>query len=460
MKKILHFVFCSYLITLPLMLFSFLKPFKAFFSTNSAITNGFFLLLIGLLVIIIRSRGVIRLRSAFLRTSILSFIVLVVISLFTSMILFQSFGVLYGETTITASFAENIYYLLIAVTFYYNAILFETVTKETICKIFDALCIFNVLLGIVQLLLVNSYTVVSEIYDLLDVFDLFVDSTNLFSMGRICLTASEPAGMAITICVLLLPYSMSRYLYAEKRQKYLLFIIAFTILCFFSLSSSTYVALVVSYLVFAILLYRKNRNPFFITFVLLLVFVIGYIFVTGILDDSYIGRQINYYLFEKTTSTENYSTGYRYSTVINDFICFVNYPISGVGNGNQGFLYESSITSEYVSETIQNNYLVIRALNGNLGLLSGGPFVPSFISGYGMAGILILINQFLTANRAIRKHPDRVGFFREMYTIGTITFLTVSFVSGGIEGNYLVLFVLSIPLMAEHFPEQEEDRLR
>jgi hypothetical protein len=77
-----------------------------------------------------------------------------------------------------------------------------------------------------------------------------------------------------------------------------------------------------------------------------------------------------------------------------------------------------------------------------------------------MAGILILINLFLTANRAIRKHPDRVGFFREMYTIGTITFLTVSFVSGGIEGNYLVLFVLSIPLMAEHFPEQEEDRLR
>ena len=108
MKKILHFVFCSYLITLPLMLFSFLKPFKAFFSTNSAITNGFFLLLIGLLVIIIRSRGVIRLRSAFLRTSILSFIVLVLISLFTSMILFQSFGVLYGETTITASFADGL----------------------------------------------------------------------------------------------------------------------------------------------------------------------------------------------------------------------------------------------------------------------------------------------------------------------------------------------------------------
>ena len=457
MKKTLSVLFTIYILSFPIRLLPVFQPFRQSLSRGASIENGLFLMLIGLLLIMIHTRGTLYFRTELLRKSIGLCFSLVGVSVITSLLLFHFFGTLHDKNTLSGSFSHNVYYLLIAVTFYFNANLFETLSKAQIRRLLDALIIFVLALGTVQVLIVLRFPAIGLIYRKLDILHLFADPVHMLRMGRICLTSSEPAGIGVSVGVFLMPYVLSMLITEKNKTRYIVFAVWLSILCFFALSSTVVVALLVNYLVFSLFTIRKAGAGIVTVglFVVLLFVVI--LNDTGALENTFFGEQISFLLVEKTTSVDNLSTGYRYTTVVNDMICFLKYPISGVGNGNQGFLYNATMSSPYVAESMRQNYQTINAMGGRYGLIAGGPFVPSFLSGYGCIGLLLLGVYLNYTIRLIRRKKAQMENFFFMYCIACLTFVVEGTVAASIEGNFSVMFVLSLPLMAVHFTDEHEE---
>ncbi len=450
MNKTISAVYKLYILLLPFQLLPVFRAVKQSLSAFAALDNCMFIMLFGLLLLILYSRGTLYFQNELLKKSVVLVFSLILISLITSVILLPSFGTLYGENTLKASFSTNIYYLLIAVTFYYNANLFDFVEKKTFQKLMDLLCVINIVIGAIQIAIVMHVPGLAKLYDSLDVLDILEDSRKLLLMGRVCSTRVEPANMGISICVFLLPYAMSQFLHNKHNQKYLFFIIGLTLLCFYALSSAVAVVLMANYMMFVFFSARKTGVGKFIVLLILILIVFVTFVGSGALDNTEFGRQLSFLLLEKTTDTSNLSSGYRYTTVVNDFICFIKYPVSGVGNGNQGFLYNSTMNLEWVPESMRTNYQTVNAMNGNYGVLSGGAFVPGFISGYGILGITLLAAYFGAVRKKLRQKREELDYLYEWFYIGSISFAVVSTVAGAIEGNFIVMFVLSLPFAAEH----------
>lgn len=74
-----------------------------------------------------------------------------------------------------------------------------------------------------------------------------------------------------------------------------------------------------------------------------------------------------YIVFGKLVDKENMSTAMRVSTIINDMRILSQHPITGVGNGMQGYWY-----SENVPDWCKLSYEVENLLNGKAGIANGG----------------------------------------------------------------------------------------
>ena len=455
MRKSLSFLSILYIALLIFQLLPFFQSIRNAFSESAAFQNSFFVMLIGLFLVVIFQRGVLDFHNSVLRRAVALCLSLIGLSFLTSVVLFPVFGELHGENTVSGSLSKNLYYLLIAITFYFNLQLFRTLSAETIGRILDGLCIFCIVLGIIQIGVMFGLSFLSVIYDKLDVFGILNDSSYITRINRIPMTGSEPAAMTQVVCILLLPYAMSRYLHAENKARYLFYIIGLTICGFFSLSSTVFVGLTADYIMF-LFLQANKRNIVYVFIALLSAALLLVLAVElGFLENTYVGQQIHYLLFEKTTDVDNLSTGYRYTTVVNDFYCFTRFPLSGVGNGNQGFLYNETMESNWVSEAMRTNYQTQWAMSGRMGLLSGGAFLPSFISGYGLIGLLLLIRFIAYLRSIMRAYRQRLNYYYEFYFIGGLAFLAAGTASVSIEGNLLALFVLSLPLVAGDYREED-----
>ena len=451
MQKILRTIFLLYIFLFPFQLISFLSVFKNMFSSSAAIGNDFFVLIIGLLLIVIVDGGKIYFETgSIVRQGVKLVFELLIIGIITSIILFFPLGTLYGENSITASFSQNIYLVVTGITFYFNFRLFKCLSKKDIEKVLDFLCVFMTVLGIVQVLIILSFPAVGSFYDSVDIFGLLPNSNYMTKMHRICLSSSEPSGIGHIVGVLLLPYVLGQIIDGERKYKnrYCLWGILLVVISFFSFSSTVYASILIDLIVFIFLKIKGKKGAIFL-FVVFVLCLLGFFLWDEVLVNTYFGKQMNYLLLEKTTDSSNLSTSYRYSTVINDCFCFLRYPFSGIGNGNQGFLYNETMSMPFIGSEVRLNYQTARAMSGSMGVVNGGPFTPAFISGYGLIGVFLLIRYLSFCNRKIRKFKEQLGCFCSMYYIGGIAFLLTAIVSGGIEGNFLVLFVCSIPMMAD-----------
>ena len=443
-------IYKLYILFFPLQLFPFLNGFKNMFSSAAAINNDFFILAIGMVAILWVTGGKLYYsKQALICDSTRLIAALLILSLVTSIILYIPFGTLYGENTLSATFAQNIYLILTGVAFYFNYTMFQTITKQEIEKLIDFMCLCMIFLGVLDIAIIAGIPGIGSIYDKLDIFNILPDADYMLKMGRICLTASEPSGMGNIIGVLLIPYTLGQLIYRDyKKGKYILFTIVFVLLSFFSFSTTVYVCIIVNFVVFTLL--KIKKDGIVMGFVLFLVVIPVMVILWNIyVKDTYFGHQIIYLLADKTTSTSNMSTTYRYSTVLNDLNCFIHYPLSGVGNGNQGFLYNESMNLSVFTDEMRTNYQIVNAMNGSMGVVSGGAFVPAFISGYGIIGIVALVCFLRRCVFKIKDRTETMGCFKNLFYIGGITFLVSSTVSGGLDGNFLVIFVCSLPLMAD-----------
>lgn len=447
--KIQQFIFKFYLFILPFtILFPFFIPFRDFFSTAALISNNFFILIIGIFLFLFVNKGKIFLvRNSLVFNGIKLCVILNVISFITSVILFIPFGELNGENTLRASFPSIIYMFLTAITFYYNAMMFQLIEKRIIIKVLNFLSVILLFIGVLQLLLIK-FPSITKIYDIINFANILVDSSLLRSMGRICFSSSEPSAVNCIVTTFILPYLLAQILYT-KLLKYKLYAISFIFLCYFTYSSSVYIGIIINIIVFSFLYFKHNKK----TLVLLLFIFLVFLFSGNyIWNNTEMGQQFQELLLQKTTSQENLSTVVRYSTIKQDVYAFLHYPLTGVGNGNQGYFYNHVIDSDRNLPYYVLQYSEIsNKLDGNVGIISGGAFLPAFISGYGLIGIFLLLLFVHKCVVYINKYSEEYGCFRYMYYIAGLTFLVSSMAAASLDGNFISLFIISIPFMQKFY---------
>ncbi len=448
MNQILRFIFKLYLFSLPLMLLPGLTHIRDIFSPNASIENGFFIVMLGVPLLFLAHRGKIPyFKNALYIKGIKLCLFLAIISFFTSLILYVPFGTLHGENTLKASFPSIVYLLLTAITFYFNNYLFRYIDKKSIRKIFDFLVVFEIIMGIIQVAVIKL-PFLGGVYNIFSWIGLSVPSSFLLETGRVCLTTSEPAAAGIIVGVFFLPYVLSMFL-MRKGIKYALYAFLFMALTFFTYSSTAYIGILVNIFAFTVLYIKKNHNNsmlnkgiiFFSFIILILLFSGNYIW-----NNTTFGLKLNELLLSKTTSQENLSTLSRYSTVYADWDAFLHYPITGVGNGNQGYFYDAAVDEHIPAFALVFEEFYQR-MSGQVGIVNGGSFLPAYVSGYGIVGVILLIIFIYKCVKYIRNNEDDYDGFQYMYYIGGIAFLGLSMVSAGLDGNFVNMFIISIPFM-------------
>ncbi len=442
-------IFKLYIFLLPFkVLFPFLSGIRSFLPENAYISNAFFIFIVGFIFMALSSRGKIFYdRFSLSGNAINLCIKMLVISFFTSVFLFIPFGTLNGENTMTASFPSMVYVALAIFIFYYNSEMLKITQADEIKKILDILSVVMLVIGYLQLLviLVPSF---AGIYDRINFLHITGDAQELIWGERIFLTGSEPASVGGIICNFIMPYLLSCIL-TDKKVFHIICTVLFLPILFYTFSSTVYVGFIICLAVFLVLKVKQHKaiNKK-ILFTILIFWLVIIIILVYAYQNTVVGNQIKYFLFDKTTSDEDTSTQIRYSTVYTDIYAFLHYPLSGVGNGNQGYFY-NEVVEKYIPDDIQDNVEIANRLEGNAGIVNGGAFVPSFISGYGLIGLWLAIRYIKRSFYVMQGCSEELAVFKNMYYIAFFSMLVTMAAASTLDGNFLGMFVLSIPFMME-----------
>ncbi len=375
-------------------------------------------------------------------------------SLSMAALLHNSLGTLDGDDTMTAIFGPSIYYIHYLVIMFYNLYIFGMFTKREISKIIDKLVLWNLVLGYVQIFICNGVGFIASIYDSLDLFNVFRPASYITTISRIPVSGSEPAAAGCFIGILVFPYLMSKIISRENVKRNYIQILLWLPVVFFTKSSTCYILVFVDFLVFFIL-GVKNRCFGKGTLVLMVGLCIGMLTIsivsTNDFADNSLIEQIKYLLFEKSSDKNNESSVTRTIPTYINFKTFLEYPFFGVGNGNQGFFYDKYFPSW--GDISLGTFSKIR------GVADGGVFLPSLFSGYGIIGVLMWgICTVRYVRHAIVCKPLLNSFYY-MFIIAFMAFLVNGF-QGDYFGNYMTLFVLCIPFMADRCKDYNEGEIK
>ena len=427
-KPIKKILFISYLLVIPLRLF---PPFTILFNYFSflAISNNFIFHILGLFIIFLEFiQGTHKLNSKAKNLLIIIFI-LNLTTLLNSIFINLKYGSFNGETSFQAVIGLILLYFQVGLIVYYNTTMIPIFTVSFFKKIFNFYYFILIFFGYLQIILL-FYPQISVFYDSINFLNILRSSDFILRINRISVTGSEPASVVLLASFLVIPSELSKFIESRNFLNIFKLILIMPIL-YFTSSSTVYIAFAVNSLLF-LFIYIKKLNFSRKVFLAILFFLGTFVFIIFIPDD------VMYFLVDKVFDTTNQSTLYRISTLINDFFVFLRYPIFGIGNGNQGFYFNNVNWPIYFF----NSQEFTNAYNGSLGIINGGSFLPSFISGYGLFGSLLLII-FLsrTFNYFKSKHLNSYIFY--LCLLSNLTFLFVSILSNDIVGNFAFLLPFS-----------------
>ncbi len=347
------------------------------------------------------------------------------------------------ESPLSAISGDIVFYFLTILSVFYNSYcLSHYVSFSSIYKIFDWQIVVLLIVGYAQLLGMMG---MAGPYNLLSSFLALKDISWLTDLNRgVTFFGSEPASAA-GLCFVVFPYIYSS-VQNNKGAKKLLYIIAlllFLVLVLGSNSSQFLTMAIGSALLFVWSCFGKIKKAFYyISFSLGLLFAIAYIssenLSTAANADS---DSFEYVVFGKVVDKTNKSTAMRASTVINDLKVFADFPLTGVGDGNQGYFYAENqpMWTRYSGE-------VMDLITKNVVPNGGGNFFPAYISAYGIIGIFVLIG-FIGKYRKLYNSSflQKDKRMDTIFQISIILFLFASWHVVGIKQSQTMIFVLSLP---------------
>ena len=252
---------------------------------------------------------------------------------------------------------------------------------------------------------------------------------------------------------------MAKILYYGANIKITIHLLLWFIILYYTKSSTGYLLISVCTLVFIYLYIKKtyheknNLIRIMIGITLSLLLIILIIPIYNLFRNVDTVNQIEYLLIDKIVNFSNRDTMSRKVPLFVNYKIFLEFPILGVGNGNQGFFYLKHFPSWAYSSYDVN--LLIR--NASETLSNGSLFLPSILSGYGMLGILMLGVYSLKCRKLVISEKNRLGMFYYMFIISVIIIIITGF-SSEFVGNYSIWFCLSLPYLADidsHMKEED-----
>ena len=434
---VLKSIFYLYILSFPLELLPVFLPIKTFFGPSAAISNSMLVCALGLVFSLVTIGPKTKIPSYITHTT-LGVILLCASSFLMSAFLTPALGVLWGETPFDCIIPRCIFQILIPIVLLYNFYCFQLVSKKELINLFFAYSTLMLITGYVQFAMILGLPL-SGLYDSLNIFEILKDSKTIISMERIPSLTDEPSYLASDLGTLIFPFLCACNLSNIKKKLSWIHLVLYLPIVYWSKSSTLIVVVLSNVLMWIYLKMMKNESkgsgvnkP--------LIFTLAFIFAVVLMFLFYNIPVIRSAIF-KTTDTENLSTAYRYSTVVNDILVFLKYPLLGCGNGIQGFFY-----NENCPDWAYFSYETQASLSGANGVLNGGAFVPATISGYGILGI-ILVSLFIHQGfKLIRNKREEIGFLYHMYVIGIVAFLVNGIAAVSIDGSFHEMFILSLPL--------------
>lgn len=321
----------------------------------------------------------------------------------------------------------------------------KVISFRELFRIFDWQLAILLCVVIFQTLAYATLSPFVGFYSTLSNYFSFVPLEKLWEMERgICLFESEPGHLTI-LCFLALPYSAYRLFFERgnflKNTLYIASFILFILLSFFSGSARTIACFLGAF--FFIFMVRLGLN----TKILLVgALIVGMLSTVSLLFAEDINiksdkESLEYALVGKAADTESLSTMMHASTIINDLKIFQDYPLTGVGDGLQGYFYIDNVPnwtkkSEEVKTYIYNRIMA----NG------GGTFFPNYISGYGLIGILFLglfVHRYRRCYNTSILTTDNGA--RLIFLSGMFVFLFAGWYGIGLKSNETLAFLLALP---------------
>ena len=388
------------------------------------------------------------------------YLFMAIYSLIMALILYVPLGPLNGENTVRAAIGEVVFYFIIMCSIYFNfyclsyVVGFKALKKTIICQ-----SVALLIIGYLQFGLLNGLGLASVLYEMIgNIIDVMPASELLRINRGIVFFGSEPAA-ASNICIVTLPYLLAEWLFNKqpliKKIEYAIFIVAFVPLLITSDSSSVIIIFVIMIAAFIILKIGVD-----IGYKILLTVAFAYgAFVAICYGIDYVSNFTTqqdgsfwYLLMGKIFDTENLSSIMRSSTIINDMKIFFDNPVTGIGNGLQGYFY---------NENMPRWTLVsgeVRALmSGSNGIANGGgAFFPTYLSAYGSIGIGAMIIFLKSYVGEWNRNKKYMGSERIIFLSYLVIFAAGAWYSIGVRQNQFIALILSIPLLEYSYIHRED----
>ena len=449
-EKLVVLVAKAYLILLPIRMIAPLL----FLQDYLGVTANYFdlvLHLMGLILIVLGSRGVIQIGKD--KTSrLFHYFVLMIVwfnlsSVVMAIVMQSVHGNIGNESAFSGIAGMLVYFTQYVFIVFYNKEIFRYITKEEIIGLLNKLVLFLFILGYFQIAVMVSGGLFASLYDKLDILDIVRNSEKL---PKLCLTGSEGASAGTLIGTFVFPFIMAKVFVQRKWLKNIIFLLAWLPVVYFTYSSTAYILIAIDILVFCLFYMIKVKRGID-SIVMGLLFSIGLIAVLlfpvsfANLLPSDVGEKVEYLLTEKATDKANGSTVSRLVPLYVNWGAFMEYPILGVGNGNQGYFYEKYFPEFAWNVAGSDASVFLERSRG--GISNGGVFIPSLLSGYGIVGVIWILIYIMKCLRHVKSNRNKLGLFYYMFHISWIAIL-VTGLQGDFVGNYYLWFLLSIPFMA------------
>lgn len=355
---------------------------------------------------------------------------------------FYNHGIVAGKTSfgcIPRSIVLNFFAIL---SILYNSIAFYRFIRfEDLVPLIKKQSAILLSLGYIQFGMLYGVPGCAQINDALGMIFTICESDKLIVGDRgITLFGAEPSSMG-ALMIVTIPFILALDIKEKKWKRTILWSILY-------LSSGSSQALIMFIIGISIALYVRLKNKihkiFYIGTMSLGLFM-AFFYTYGIDTTQEITNDgsLSYILYGKIVDTENHSTATRVSTIINDIKIFAEYPITGVGDGMQAFLYNDNVPKwcTYAEEVQQ-------ILVGRVAASGGGNFFATYLSAYGMIGIVFMFFFIRHYKNDIKKYLypcDSVVV--NATSISIIIFLAAGWYTVSFFNNEYVPLMLSLPYL-------------
>lgn len=360
-----------------------------------------------------------------------------VTTLIMSFIISDKFGSLHGQSAMTASAPSICWLFFNFATALYFSWSYRRSSAHLLDAIFDCLVIFVLIISALEILF--GETLSGTIGRWIVLYD-----SNMIN-GRICGVASEPSAMAGVLGLFCLPYCYARFKHGGGKR-YFIYFAALVIVAFFTKSTTVFITLVFVFMGIFVKEFGGvlRRNSGYLALAISLTGLIIILTVTPALISGHSPSSSSFSgviskVLSRATSTNDQSGAYRNSTIVNDWKILAEYPFCGVGDGNQGFFYAQNLPNWIL---LSGSTETLDALAGAKGVLDGGAFIGSLISGYGIIGITFFMGWLVFTLKKANSNKRGMGHYYDMYFIALCGAIPVLWMNLSFKGAPVTAFAI------------------